>query len=328
MVLAATGHLKARFNNRPIYASDLDKTKIGKTTFEAENIVLSPNEKLAARELYTKLGLSAEPGREVEEAVIFLERLRSLIEATGGDPPLPPRESPTYLAELQAYSGNQLVRELVGRREVIKQDIERWKTIKAKIEERKPAWDALQHLVSHAEGFEDLDDIRTEMEAICKNRSLLHDPDPVEPLLADLRKGLREALNTGITRMEEARKEVLAALEADPDWQRLDDADRARLIREYNLGESLPLKIGTDAEIVEHLRKTPLTFFDDRVMLVRGALDQIRVAVAKILEPKTVIVSLGAPVTVKTLDDLDAYLKGVRRRALAELEKGTPVMLR
>ncbi|KUK70180.1 MAG: Uncharacterized protein XD88_0819 [Methanocalculus sp. 52_23] len=328
MVLAATGHLKARFNNRPIYASDLDKTKIGKTTFEAENIVLSTNEKLAARELYTKLGLSAEPGREVEEAVIFLERLRSLIEATGGDPPLPPRESPTYLAELQAYSGNQLVRELVGRREVIKQDIERWKTIKAKIEERKPAWDALQHLVSHAEGFEDLDDIRTEMEAICKNRSLLHDPDPVEPLLADLRKGLREALNTGITRMEEARKEVLAALEADPDWQRLDDADRARLIREYNLGESLPLKIGTDAEIVEHLRKTPLTFFDDRVMLVRGALDQIRVAVAKILEPKTVIVSLEAPVTVKTPDDLDAYLKGVRRRALAELEKGTPVMLR
>ncbi|GEM_PF-2664771 len=49
---------------------------------------------------------------------------------------------------------------------------------------------------------------------------------------------------------------------------------------------------------------------------------------AKILEPETVVVSLGAPVTLKTLDDLDAYLEGVRRRAMAELEKGNPVMLK
>jgi hypothetical protein len=29
-----------------------------------------------------------------------------------------------------------------------------------------------------------------------------------------------------------------------------------------------------------------------------------------------------------TLGDLDAYLEGVRRRAMAELEKGNPVMLK
>jgi len=30
MVLVATGHLKARFNNKPVSAPELDKTKIGK----------------------------------------------------------------------------------------------------------------------------------------------------------------------------------------------------------------------------------------------------------------------------------------------------------
>ncbi|MFA7071065.1 MAG: BREX system P-loop protein BrxC, partial [Methanoculleus sp.] len=136
MVLVATGHLKARFNNKPVSAPELDKTKIGKATFEAENIVLSPMEKVAARELYTKFDLPSEPGREVEEAVQFLDCLHSLVKATGGDPPLPPRVSPQYLAELRAYSGNQLVRELVARRVDIKQDIDRWIAVKAKIEER------------------------------------------------------------------------------------------------------------------------------------------------------------------------------------------------
>lgn len=63
-------------------------------------------------------------------------------------------------------------------------------------------------------------------------------------------------------------------------------------------------------------------------MLIRGALDRIRVAVAKILEPETVVVSLKAPVTVKNLDDLGEYLEEIRGRAVAELEKGNPVVLK
>jgi len=44
-------------------------------------------EKVAARELYTKFDLPSEPGREVEEAVQFLDCLHSLVKATGGDSP-------------------------------------------------------------------------------------------------------------------------------------------------------------------------------------------------------------------------------------------------
>ena len=84
----------------------------------------------------------------------------------------------------------------------------------------------------------------------------------------------------------------------------------------------------TDESLVEHLRKTPLPSFDGRVMLLRGALERIQVEMAQILEPETVVVSLGAPLTLKTLDDLDAYLGGVRRRAMAERKKGNPVMLK
>ena len=107
MVLVATGHLKGRFNNKPISALELDRTKIGKTTFEAENIVLSAKEKVAAR-FHTKFGLPAEPGREVEEAVQFL--IASMLW-----PGLPAgilhcRRGAPYLTELRAYSGNQVVR--------------------------------------------------------------------------------------------------------------------------------------------------------------------------------------------------------------------------
>ena len=116
-----------------------------------------------------------------------------------------------------------------------------------------PPWDALQNLISHAEGYLDLPDIKTEVAAIRENRSLLNDPDPVEPLLADLRRGLREALKEGTARVEEARQEVLSALDADPDWHRLDEGQRAALIREHGITDPLRPD-GTDAEIVEHLR--------------------------------------------------------------------------
>ena len=49
---------------------------------------------------------------------------------------------------------------------------------------------------------------------------------------------------------------------------------------------------------------------------------------AKLLEPKTVTVRLASGVIVKTEKDLDAYLGDLRVRAMSELGKGNPVVLK
>jgi hypothetical protein len=197
MVLVASNHLKANINGKPLSAIDLDRQQIGRTTFAAENVVLTQNERLAARSLYQEFGLSTEAGRETEEAIRFITALESLLQKTGGESPLPLIVQPGYLSELRAYSGNQLVRELVVRQDEIKADILRWKGLEATIQRKMPGWNALRHLIEHAGGLPELEEIRSEAEVITEYRNLLADPDPVEPLLSDLRNGLREAIREG-----------------------------------------------------------------------------------------------------------------------------------
>lgn len=327
LVLVATNHLKAGINGRPLSATDLDRQQIGRAAFAAENVVLTQNERLAARSLYTTVSLTPESGREVEQAILFLQKIEELLQSSGGEEPLPNIVRPGYLSELHGYSGNQLIRELVVRQDEITPDIRRWQKTGDTIQEKLPQWRWLWNLIDHAEGLPELDEIRSEAESIHEHRSLLADPDPVGPLLADLRNGLREAIREGRGRIETARSDVLATLEDDPLWQRLSDDDRAGLIRTYHLEELPPLKTGTDAEIIEELKKRPLTSFDGTVRLIENALASIREEAAKILEPKTVMVPLGRSLTVKTIEDLDEYFAEVRGRVLAELEKGNPVML-
>jgi hypothetical protein len=128
--------------------------------------------------------------------------------------------------------------------------------------------------------------------------------------------------------MLDARSRVIAALEGDPLWQKITDGDRDNLIRTYNLEELPPLTTGTDADIIDWLKKMPLRSSDGTVRLIENALGNIREKAAKILEPKTVTVPLQTPVTVKTAEDLESYFAEVRSRVLEELEKGNPVILR
>ncbi|RQD84654.1 MAG: BREX system P-loop protein BrxC [Methanocalculus sp. MSAO_Arc2] len=328
MVLVATDHLKAGISGKPISATDLDRQQIGRATFQAENIVLTQSERLGARSLYTQVGIQSESGREVEQALLFLQHLEDLLKSSGGEEPLPNIVRPGYISELKGYSGNQLVRELVIKQDEIIEDIRRWQKIGEKIQEKLPLWRSLWSLIEHGEGLPELDEILSDAESIHEHRSLLAYPDPVEPLLADLRNGLREAISEGRERIETARSHVLATLEDDSLWQRLSEEDQARLIRSYHLEELPPLKTGTDADIIEELKKRPLKSFDGNVRLIENALASIREKAAKILEPKTVMVPLDTPVTVKTIEDLDEYFAEVRGRVLAELEKGNPVMLK
>jgi len=72
-------------------------------------IVLSTEDKLALRGITTALGISGEPGSEAETALRIIDHIVTLIENAGGEPPLPEKSAPSYLSELRAFTGNQLV---------------------------------------------------------------------------------------------------------------------------------------------------------------------------------------------------------------------------
>jgi len=177
-------------------------------------------------------------------------------------------------------------------------------------------------------GLDVLDEVREQYDAILERRSLLDDPDPVPPLLQKIRSGLREALTEGAKQVKHAQETVLAELQDDTLWMRLPESQKGDLLSRHQLvAQPLP-SLKDDAAIIGQLKKTPLAPFGQAVWLIKGSLPEIRAEMARMLEPKTVTVRLSSGVIVKTEEDLDAYLDDLRVRAMSELGKGNPVMLK
>ncbi|MGI6022730.1 MAG: BREX system P-loop protein BrxC [Methanoculleus sp.] len=328
IALCASEHLVATLQRKPVPAKEIDRKSLGKMEFRTETVVLIADDKIALRGVCSTLAIPTDNVAEVESARSVLDAIRALAGKTGGETPSPEPEMPEYLSELRTLSGNQLVKAIVARQSDIRGDVRRWQQTVKRIEERMPAWTQLATLNDYAEGLDIHEEIQEQYDAILERRSLLDDPDPVPPLLQKIRKGLRNALTEGAKQVKLAQETVLDELQNDALWQRLTDSQKEDLLSRHQLVvQSLP-PLEDDDAIVAQIKKTPLASFAQTARLIEGSLPEIRAEMAKMLEPKTVTVRLASGVIVKTEKDLDAYLGDLRVRAMSELGKGNPVVLK
>jgi len=260
--------------------------------------------------------------RSVRDAV------STLAGKTGGTAPLPEPEVPAYLPELRVLSGNHLVKAIVARQSEIRGDVRGWQQTAGRIEMRTPAWEQLKTLIDYAEGLDVLGEVREQCDAIIERRSLLDDPDPVPPLLQKIRSDLREALTEGAKQVKHAQEAVLAELQDDALWLRLPESQKGDLLSRHDLVVQSLSPLEDDEAIIAQIKKTPLTSFAQTARLIGGSLSDIRAEMARMLEPKTVTVRLSSGIVVRTEEDLDSYLADLRLRAMSELEKGNPVVLK
>ncbi|KUK61054.1 MAG: Uncharacterized protein XD82_1330, partial [Methanoculleus marisnigri] len=266
--------------------------------FRTETVVLLTDDKLALRGVCTALSIPTEGVAEVELARSVLDAVSTLAGKTGGKAPLPEPQTPEYLAELRALSGNQLVKAIVARQSEIRGDVKKWQQTAQRIEERMPAWRHLTTLIDHAEGLAILDDVREQYDAVSERRSLLEDPDPVPPLLQKMRSGLRDALTEGAKMVTNAQEAVLAGLKDDALWRRLSESQQADLLSKHHLVMQSSPPLEDDAAIISRLKRTPLSSFPQMARLIERSLPDIRAEMAKLLEPKTVTVRLSSGVIV------------------------------
>ena len=80
--------------------------------------------------------------------------------------------------ELQALSGNSLVKSVVERQADIKANIKEWQQTTKHIGERLPLWDNLSTPYGSCEGLAVLETVSEQYDAIKERRSLLADPGP------------------------------------------------------------------------------------------------------------------------------------------------------
>lgn len=323
--LFASGHLRATSNGVPLKPGQLDQAKISQTDFRVESTTLSVQQRLVLRKLYQHAGVDCKPNEEPAAAGALLCKLIELAHSAGGDAPLPERPSTRHLSDLQSRAGNEQLVAILERKAELETNLDQWNKAKQLGEKRLPAFARLRALMKHADGKPLATSIKPQFDAIVSNRSLLAEPDPVPSLAKALVEGLRQAINESAQTYANVYETELGALQASDSWQKIDAKDRTAILSRVGLQKLDKGPVGTEQEVLASLDKISLDTWSTKAAALPHQFAEARVQAAKLLEPTTQYLKLDSQ-TLRTPEDVEAWLNDARQKLLAKLKAG-PIMI-
>lgn len=277
IALHRSGHLRAEKNHNPIPVGSLDQAGVKAAVFKPEKVRLTTKQRIAARGLFAKAGLTVTSGDEEIAAPRFIIALEELADAAGGEPPLPAKPSLTAIEGLGRLAGAEQVAEILKVNDDLKKKIDDWTTLKSRADKRAPVWEKAVALRRHAVGLEVLDEVGPELDAILAQRSLLDDTDQVTPLAAKLSGALRTELTAAHSTLAKAVAGAEKQLRADATWKKLDDAAKTEVLSAVGLAPPAALKVASDDELLATLAMTSL-------QAIRAEIDAVDSRVARAIE--------------------------------------------
>ncbi|MDP9367427.1 MAG: hypothetical protein M3Q03_03970, partial [Chloroflexota bacterium] len=327
LALVSAGQVRATKNGLPQPIKALNKQQIPSAEFTGEDLPITKAQMIALRGLLGDLGTPVKTDDEARAAVpITLKTLVVKASEAGGDAPAPSAPSTTYLEDLQALSGNAQLLAVYEARDRLRQDAQAWTAAKAKIATRRPRWETLQRLKRHGQGRSGIEALRPQIEAIRENRALLEEPDPITPLFNAVATELRAALREARDRTGDARNREIDHLHKTPEWKRLGDAEWQQILASNGLRIVPDIEIGTDEALLRTLDATPLADWEEKLIALPRRIAMARQEAARRLEPKIVEVRPKAA-TLKSADEVDAYLAEFRSDIMRYVDAGNPVMV-
>jgi hypothetical protein len=311
----AGGFLRASRNSQPVQVRGLIQSQIGPTDFFSEGITISAIQRVAIRNLAADVGLPIQNGEEPAAIQRILERLASLAESAGGEPPLPKRPGTTEILRLQDLTGNEQFVAVYERRDQLASARKEWSVASEAIQKRWPTWQRLETLLAQSDGVPAAVEVALQAEAIRNNRGLLDNPDPVPPLWSRLSAAMRESIKSAHEQLRELRDREVGAMEGASEWGKLDPAERERLIAAYSLEPIPQLEVSTDEALLSSLAASSLTDWEDRIAAVPTRAASVREDAARLIEPD--VIRFRPPgATLKTSTDVEVYVNQLKKDLL------------
>lgn len=324
--LLAAGHLKAAdAASKPVDAKSLDRAKLTQTHFQRESINITPPQLIKIRSLFSAVGVPCQPKEELTKVPALLAKLREQASKAGGQAPAPETPKLSSIEAIEAQTGNAQLLELFTRYDELVGLSKTWTKTADDIAKRLPVWHKLNELLRHAKALGPYTALKAEADAIEAQRSLLAEPDPVRPLLDKAVDVLRQALNAKLQAFEQTFQQQQSELQADADWNKLTDAQRADLTGKHNLSAPVALQLGTPEQLQDALDDCDLDHWVSKAQALPSRFETARHAAVQLLKPNVVYVALPK-CTLNDEDELKAWLSSVDALIRDKLKFG-PVSL-
>ena len=323
--LFASGHLSAASNTIPHKPKELDQNKIPVTDFRVETTTIGAKDRIKLRGLYQAVGINCKPNEESAGAGDFLRRLLELAAGAGGEPPFPERPKTEHVVYLQSLNGNEQLSVILERHDELKKNAEEWGKGKALAERRLPIYRKIEALLRHAKGQLFAETVQSQMAAIDQDRRLLDPSDPLPTLVKTLVDGLRSALTEAETAYTSTYDEGMADLESSENWKKLESFQSADILSGVGLMKVSKGPVGNEDEVLSSLNRLSLEGWATKIAALPQRFAEARKQADKLLEPKTQHVKLASG-TLRTQDDVEAWLDGTKKQLLAKIGEG-PVVI-
>lgn len=324
--LLAAGHLKATdASSKAVDAKSLDRAKLTQAHFQRESVNITPPQLIKIRSLFSAVGVPCQPKEELAKLPVLLVKLREQAAKAGGPAPAPESPKLAVIESIEAQTGNAQLLELFTRHDEIVGLSKAWAKTADDIAKRMPVWRKLNDLLRHAKALGPYAALKSEVEAIETQRSLLADPDPVRPLLDRAVELLRQALKAKLDGFQSAFVQQQALLQADAEWNKLSAAQRDDLVAKHHLTAPGALQLGTPEQLQDALDDCDLDHWVSKTQALPSRFEAARHAAVQLLKPNVVHVVLPK----RTLNDeaeLKAWLAEVEALLNAKLKQG-PVAL-
>jgi hypothetical protein len=304
---------------------DLQRKDLRTLYVSALTIVLTQADKIKLKSLYQEVEITVTSGQEVDRLGELWERVSALRNEAGGVAPWPVSPSPVWFQSLDGQTGNELAKGLADDRDAVQANLKAWRELKHKKAQRLVQWEQLLQLLALVPATE-TPELRTEIEAIKTQRSLLNDPDPLPALIRGLTDWTHGTLTKAWTDYRKAFEVAQRALGDDALWQRLSEADQIALKAQRSFVLADAPQTATTAQIIESLRATSLDSWKERTFAWDSKVTQLRQDAASKLEPAVKRVTVSRPSqALKTEGDIDRWLGEVKTKLVEELKNG-PVL--
>lgn len=325
LALLASGAVLGIRQTKPVKATDLDQKTIGDAEFRVEKFQLTATQRIELRKLFQSLEVPCKTGEESGAGPLFLQKAMDLASFAGGEAPAPERPNLSELQIITELSGNEQLLALYERREELVKLFDEWKRLRKLIDDRRPGWESLKELLGLATKLETYEAFKEQADAIKTGRQLLHDPDPVKPLVEAVCTELRDALQSISGRYSELYDAEMAALQSSDAWKQLSDDQWKGIVQDAKLRVTTVPAVGKTSELVESLKGKGLDVWEAELDALPARFGQAERMAAKLLEPTSVNYAIPRRL-LRTSEEVEKYVEELRAELLTKVAE-TPVQV-
>ena len=326
-VLLQSGHLSARINGQVVKLSELDQRKVGQADYRTEHPVLTAAQKLAVRKLYQDAGITSKAGDELNDASLFVNKLKDLAQQAGGDAPAPLPPAPPFLKELSTLSGNDLLFEVHAKAEDLGKHIAAWRSLREQVATRTPGYHLTKDLLAFAAAAQlpNMEEQEQALKAILQKRDLLAEPDPVAAIRKVVGATLRAALTAAFEHHEQVLKHEMEVMLRNEVWAKLSPEERLGFLRGQGIAKRDTPQMGSDAELATALRTCDLGTWSTHADALSTRCQNALEAAIRAAQPKARKVDLPKA-TINNEAELEAWLNSAKKTLAQALKDGPAII--